>query len=204
MCQIYNSREIFVCLFCTFCNTFLTCSGNFLHVNLTLTWKLHMCSNHAKTLTIICVKQIVNWFAENVKVYRMIWILNWICFVEIFERCIHLVNFLCTCIQNNTNFGITISFLFSNFMRSECLNSRYAYDSPLPVSRLVSAVGNSILLIQKNLNIRSTGSSIVLIYRYMYLACSVKESSKSEICANHCIFHFDHNFIDYGKLSIPT
>uniref|UniRef100_A0A8W8J9B0 Proteasome subunit alpha type n=1 Tax=Magallana gigas TaxID=29159 RepID=A0A8W8J9B0_MAGGI len=32
--------------------------------------------------------------------------------------------------------------LLSNFMRSECLNSRYAYDSPLPVSRLVSAVGN--------------------------------------------------------------
>lgn len=31
-----------------------------------------MCSNHAKTLTIIFVKQIVNWFAENVKVYRII------------------------------------------------------------------------------------------------------------------------------------
>lgn len=176
---------------------FSACEFN---INMELTYVLKSC----KKLTIICVKQIVNWFAENVKVYRMIWILNWICFVEIFERCIHLVNFLCTCIQNNTNFGITISFLFSNFMRSECLNSRYAYDSPLPVSRLVSAVGNSILLIQKNLNIRSTGSSIVLIYRYMYLACSVKESSKSEICANHCIFHFDHNFIDYGKLSIPT
>lgn len=118
--------------------------------------------------------KIVNVFAEDVKVYRVIWILNRICFVEIFERWTHLVNFLCTwhCIQNNTNFGIIISFLFSNFMRSECLNSRYAYDSPLPVSRLVSAVGNSILWIQKNLNIRC--GYIVLIY--MYLACSIKGS----------------------------
>ncbi|KAK3096748.1 hypothetical protein FSP39_002875 [Pinctada imbricata] len=32
--------------------------------------------------------------------------------------------------------------LLSNFMRSECLNSRYAYDRPLPVSRLVTTVGN--------------------------------------------------------------
>ncbi|KAJ8315405.1 hypothetical protein KUTeg_007555, partial [Tegillarca granosa] len=32
--------------------------------------------------------------------------------------------------------------LLSNFMRSECLNSRYAYDRPLPISRLVAAVGN--------------------------------------------------------------
>ncbi|CAG2240728.1 proteasome subunit alpha type-1-like [Mytilus californianus] len=32
--------------------------------------------------------------------------------------------------------------LLSNFMRSECLNSRYAYDQPFPVSRLVANVGN--------------------------------------------------------------
>ncbi|XP_050394015.1 proteasome subunit alpha type-1 [Patella vulgata] len=30
----------------------------------------------------------------------------------------------------------------SNFMRSECLNSRYAYDTPLPVSRLVAMLGS--------------------------------------------------------------
>eukprot|EP00058_Branchiostoma_floridae_P003844 XP_002589332.1 hypothetical protein BRAFLDRAFT_77784 [Branchiostoma floridae] len=35
--------------------------------------------------------------------------------------------------------------LLSKFMRTECLNSRYAYESPLPVSRLVSTLGNSIL-----------------------------------------------------------
>lgn len=32
--------------------------------------------------------------------------------------------------------------LLSKFMRSECLNSKYAYDTPLPVSRLVSMIGN--------------------------------------------------------------
>lgn len=32
--------------------------------------------------------------------------------------------------------------LLSNFMRTECVNSRYAYDQPLPVSRLVAMIGN--------------------------------------------------------------
>ena len=32
-------------------------------------------------------------------------------------------------------------------MRTECLNSRYVYDRPFPVSRLVTAVGNSILTV---------------------------------------------------------
>ncbi|XP_014776490.1 proteasome subunit alpha type-1 [Octopus bimaculoides] len=32
--------------------------------------------------------------------------------------------------------------LISNFMRTECLNSRYAYDEPLPISRLVCMIGN--------------------------------------------------------------
>ncbi|XP_077999831.1 proteasome subunit alpha type-1-like [Glandiceps talaboti] len=32
--------------------------------------------------------------------------------------------------------------LLSKFMRTECLNSRYAFDTPLPVSRLVTSVGN--------------------------------------------------------------
>ncbi|KAK2139842.1 hypothetical protein LSH36_1585g00000 [Paralvinella palmiformis] len=30
-------------------------------------------------------------------------------------------------------------------MRTECLNSRYAYDQPLPVAKLVSLIGSSIL-----------------------------------------------------------
>lgn len=34
--------------------------------------------------------------------------------------------------------------LLSNFMRQECLNSRYVYDAPLPVSRLVSRTGDKM------------------------------------------------------------
>lgn len=37
--------------------------------------------------------------------------------------------------------------LLCKFMRTECLNSRYVYNSPFPISRLVSAVGNSILCV---------------------------------------------------------
>lgn len=32
--------------------------------------------------------------------------------------------------------------LLCNFMRSECLDSRWAYEQPLPISRLVSVIGN--------------------------------------------------------------
>ncbi|OWF42047.1 proteasome subunit alpha type-1-like [Mizuhopecten yessoensis] len=32
--------------------------------------------------------------------------------------------------------------LLSNFMRAECLDSRYAYDQPLPISRLVGSIGS--------------------------------------------------------------
>ena len=35
-------------------------------------------------------------------------------------------------------------------MRTECLNSKYAYDTPLPVSRLVSAISDSILSLFKH------------------------------------------------------
>ena len=35
--------------------------------------------------------------------------------------------------------------LLCKFMRTECLNSRYVFDLPLPISRLVSSVGDSIL-----------------------------------------------------------
>jgi 20S proteasome subunit alpha 6 len=31
--------------------------------------------------------------------------------------------------------------IFTRFMRNECLNSKYAYNSPMPVSRLVSQIG---------------------------------------------------------------
>lgn len=32
--------------------------------------------------------------------------------------------------------------IFSRFMRNECLNNKFAYNSPMPVSRLVSLIGN--------------------------------------------------------------
>ena len=38
-----------------------------------------------------------------------------------------------------------ILFSFSTFMRQECLNSRFVFDMPLPVSRLVTTVADSIL-----------------------------------------------------------
>ena len=38
--------------------------------------------------------------------------------------------------------------ILSRFMRNECLNHKYAYDSPMPVSRLVSLIGSSKFLIQ--------------------------------------------------------
>jgi 20S proteasome subunit alpha 6 len=34
--------------------------------------------------------------------------------------------------------------LLCKFMRTECLNSRYVFNTPLPLSRLVSAVGNKM------------------------------------------------------------
>ena len=37
-------------------------------------------------------------------------------------------------------------YFFSKFMRSECLNSKYAYDTPLPIARLVGAISDSILM----------------------------------------------------------
>lgn len=40
---------------------------------------------------------------------------------------------------------LSMLFFSSKYMRTECLNSRYAYDQPLPVAKLVSLIGSSIL-----------------------------------------------------------
>ena len=37
-------------------------------------------------------------------------------------------------------------FMLSRFMRTECLNSRFLHDTEMPLSRLVTGVGNSILM----------------------------------------------------------
>ena len=33
--------------------------------------------------------------------------------------------------------------ILSRFMRNECLNNKYAFNAPMPVTRLVSMIGNS-------------------------------------------------------------
>lgn len=52
--------------------------------------------------------------------------------------------------------------LLCNFMRTECLNSRYAFNVPLPVSRLVSAVGDSILYVMQMLPWQHISQYIIL------------------------------------------
>ncbi|KAH3738279.1 proteasome subunit alpha type-1-like [Dreissena polymorpha] len=52
--------------------------------------------------------------------------------------------------------------LLSNFMRSECLNSRYAYDQPLPVSRLVAAVGNKSQVLTQRYGRRPFGVGLLV------------------------------------------
>lgn len=57
---------------------------------------------------------------------------------------------------------ILLSFSSSNFMRQECLDSRFVFDRPLPVSRLVSLIGSSILLKKNNNNISQFKSNAKL------------------------------------------
>ncbi|WAR06754.1 PSA1-like protein [Mya arenaria] len=52
--------------------------------------------------------------------------------------------------------------LLSNFMRSECLNSRYAYDQSLPVSRLVAAVGNKSQVLTQKYGRRPFGVGLLI------------------------------------------
>ena len=61
-----------------------------------------------------------------------------------------LLSVVLTIISLAVNLALIVPFL-SNFMRQECLNSRYVYDAPLAVSRLVSRTGNSILYSQSSM-----------------------------------------------------
>ena len=49
-------------------------------------------------------------------------------------------------LQNSGINDLSFPVLFSNFMRQECLDSRFVFDRPLPASRLVTLIGSSILL----------------------------------------------------------
>ncbi|KAI8489419.1 PREDICTED: proteasome subunit alpha type-1-like [Branchiostoma belcheri] len=52
--------------------------------------------------------------------------------------------------------------LLSKFMRTECLNSRYAYESPLPVSRLVSTLGNKMQICTQRYGRRPYGVGLLV------------------------------------------
>lgn len=52
--------------------------------------------------------------------------------------------------------------VLSNYMRSECLNSRYAYDQPLPISRLVSSIGNKSQILTQRYGRRPFGVGLLI------------------------------------------
>lgn len=52
--------------------------------------------------------------------------------------------------------------LLCNFMRSECLNSRYSLDQPLPVSRLVTIIGNKSQLLTQRYGRRPFGVGLLV------------------------------------------
>uniref|UniRef100_A0A672L3J5 Proteasome subunit alpha type-1-like n=1 Tax=Sinocyclocheilus grahami TaxID=75366 RepID=A0A672L3J5_SINGR len=58
-------------------------------------------------------------------------------------KCLKTSLLLCSSIKVFCHQYLTASlFLKSNFMRQECLDSRFVFDRPLPVSRLVSLIGS--------------------------------------------------------------
>ncbi|KAK2172188.1 hypothetical protein NP493_986g00039 [Ridgeia piscesae] len=52
--------------------------------------------------------------------------------------------------------------LLSKFMRTECLNSRYAYDQPLPISRLVNMIGSKSQIPTQRYGRRPFGVGLLL------------------------------------------
>ena len=69
-------------------------------------------------------------------------------------------------------------------MRTECLNSRYAYDQPLPISRLVNMIGSSILTHSTHLSIALHTSLVKSIDLSIAISCHV---FSSEVCLPQCI-----------------
>ncbi|KAK3734667.1 hypothetical protein QZH41_010789 [Actinostola sp. cb2023] len=53
--------------------------------------------------------------------------------------------------------------LLSKFMRNECLNSKYAYNTRLPVSRLVAAVGDKMQLPTQRYGRRPYGVGLLVV-----------------------------------------
>lgn len=68
----------------------------------------------------------------------------------------------------DTHLGVTISGLtadarvLSRWMRSECLNHKYAYNDCMPVSRLISMLGNKMQLCTQRYNRRPYGVGLLI------------------------------------------
>ncbi|CAN7938244.1 unnamed protein product, partial [Ixodes hexagonus] len=52
--------------------------------------------------------------------------------------------------------------LLSKFMRTECLNNRYAHDTPLPISRLVTLLGNKMQVCTQRYDRRPYGVGLLV------------------------------------------
>ncbi|XP_064488947.1 proteasome subunit alpha type-1-like isoform X2 [Ornithodoros turicata] len=52
--------------------------------------------------------------------------------------------------------------LLSKFMRTECLNNRYAHDTPLPISRLVTQLGNKMQVCTQRYDRRPYGVGLLV------------------------------------------
>jgi 20S proteasome subunit alpha 6 len=68
----------------------------------------------------------------------------------------------------DTHMGISIAGLtadarlLSRYMRTECLNHRYAHDEPLPVSRLINNLGNKLQVCTQRYDRRPYGVGLLV------------------------------------------
>lgn len=76
----------------------------------------------------------------------------------------------------DTHMGMTIAGLtadarfLSRYMRTECLNHRYAHDEPLPVSRLIGTLGNKLQVCTQRYDRRPYGVGLLVAgYDVCYL-----------------------------------
>merc|ERR1712071_597403 len=69
----------------------------------------------------------------------------------------------------DTHMGMTIAGLtadarfLSRYMRSECLNHRFSYDEPHPVSTLISKLGNKLQVCTQSYDRRPYGDCLLLV-----------------------------------------
>lgn len=63
-------------------------------------------------------------------------------------------------------------------MRTECLNHRYAHDSPMPVGRLIALVGNKMQICTQRYDKRPLGVGLLVagydVSRHFYISLVTK------------------------------